>query len=69
MCDRKYMFVDKSTFCTSKNGQNIPKKRQQEKNIFLDSSDYNIFFSRIKENNFLFNYNPHNFFVETRKKK
>ena len=30
MCDRKYMFGDKSTFGSSQNGQNMPKKGQQE---------------------------------------
>ena len=34
MCDRKYLFVDKSTFGSSQNGQNISKIGQQEK-IFL----------------------------------
>ena len=34
MCDRKYMFVDKSSFGSSYNDQNMPKKGQQEKNIF-----------------------------------
>ena len=35
MCDtRKYMFGDKSTFGSSKNGHNMPKKGQQE-NIFF----------------------------------
>ena len=34
ICDRKYIFGDKSTFGSSKNGQNISKKGQQEK-IFL----------------------------------
>ena len=32
MCDRKYMLGDKSTF--GSNGQNIPKRGQQEK-IFV----------------------------------
>ena len=31
MCDRIYMFGDKSTFGSSQNGQNMPKKGQQEK--------------------------------------
>ena len=31
ICDRKYMFGDKSTFGSSQNGQNMPKKGQQEK--------------------------------------
>ena len=35
MCDRKYMFGDKSTFGSSQNGQNMPKKGQQEKIFFL----------------------------------
>ena len=30
MCDRKYMFGDMSTFGSSQNGQNMPKKGQQE---------------------------------------
>ena len=30
MCDRKYMFGDKSTFGSNQNGQNMPKKGQQE---------------------------------------
>ena len=34
MCDRKYMFGYKSTFGSSKNGQNIPKKGQQENFFF-----------------------------------
>ena len=36
MCDRKYMFAfgEKSTFGSSQNGQNMPKKGQQEKIIF-----------------------------------
>ena len=34
MCDRKYMFVDKSTFGSSQNGQNMPKKGKQEKIFF-----------------------------------
>ena len=29
MCDIKYMFGDKSTFGSSYNGQNMPKKGQQ----------------------------------------
>ena len=32
---RKYMFGDKSTFGSSKNGQNLPKKGQQEKIFFV----------------------------------
>ena len=35
VCDRKYMFGDKSTFGSSLNGQNIPKKGQQEKIFFV----------------------------------
>ena len=31
MCDEKYMFGYKSTFGSSQNGQNMPKKGQQEK--------------------------------------
>ena len=31
MCDRKYVFGDKSTFGSSQNGQNMHKKGQQEK--------------------------------------
>ena len=31
MCDRKFMFGDKSTFGSSQNGQNMPKKDQQVK--------------------------------------
>ena len=34
MCDRKYMFVDKSTFGSSQNGKKMPKKGQQEKIFF-----------------------------------
>ena len=34
ICDRKYMFGDKSTFGSNQNGPNMPKKGQQEK-IFL----------------------------------
>ena len=30
ICDRKYMFLDKSTFGSSSDGQNMPKKGQQE---------------------------------------
>ena len=30
VCDRKYMFGDKSIFCSSYNGQIMPKKGQQE---------------------------------------
>ena len=33
-CARKYMFGDKSTFGSSLNGQNMPKKGQQE-NVFF----------------------------------
>ena len=35
MCDRKYMFDDNSTFGSSQNGQNMPKKGQQEKIFFV----------------------------------
>ena len=35
MCDRNYMFADKSSFGSSQNGQNIPKKGQQEKLFFI----------------------------------
>ena len=35
MRDRKYMFCDKSTFGSSQNGQNIPKKGQKEKICFF----------------------------------
>ena len=31
---RKYMFDDKSTFGSSYNGQNMPKKGQQERIVF-----------------------------------
>ena len=34
MCDRRYMFGDKYTFGSSQNGQNMPKKGQQEKKYF-----------------------------------
>ena len=34
MCDIKYMFGDQSTFGSSQNGQNMPKKGQQEKILF-----------------------------------
>ena len=33
MCDRKYMFGDKSTFGSNYNDQTMPKKRN--KNIFF----------------------------------
>ena len=38
MCDRKCMFGDKSTFGSSLNGQNMPKKGQQEKkkNLYIE---------------------------------
>ena len=32
---RKYMFGDKSTFGSSKNGQNMPKKGKKEKNLYI----------------------------------
>ena len=35
MCNRKYMFGDTSTFGSSLNGQNMPKKEQQEKTFFV----------------------------------
>ena len=35
MCDIKYMFSDKSTFGSSSNGQNMPKKRSTRENIIL----------------------------------
>ena len=35
MCDRKYIFGDKSTFGWNQNGHNMPKKGQKQKNIFL----------------------------------
>ena len=38
MCDRKCMFEDKSTFGSCFNGQNMPKKGQQEKIVFLHST-------------------------------
>ena len=34
ICARNYMFDDKSTFGSSQNDQNMPKKGQQEK-IFI----------------------------------
>ena len=34
MCDRKYMFGYMPTFGSSQNGQNMPKKGQQEKIFF-----------------------------------
>ena len=34
MCDRKYIFGDKFTFGYNWNGQNMPKKVQQEKMFF-----------------------------------
>ena len=34
MCDRKYMSGDKSTYGSSQNGQNMPKKGYQEKIFF-----------------------------------
>ena len=34
ICARKYIFGDKPTFDSNQNGQNMPKKGQQEK-IFL----------------------------------
>ena len=38
MCDKKYMFGDKSTFGLSQNGQNMPNKGQQEKTFFCTLS-------------------------------
>ena len=35
LCDRKNMFGDKSTFGSSQNGQNMPKKRSTRKKICL----------------------------------
>ena len=35
MCDRKYMFGDKSTFGSSQNGQKKAQKRSTIQNIFL----------------------------------
>ena len=35
MCDRKYMFGDKSTFGSSQNSQNIPKKCQQDFFLYI----------------------------------
>ena len=34
LCAKKYIFGDKSTFGKSQNGQNMPKKGQQEKVFF-----------------------------------
>ena len=34
MCDRKYLIGDRSKFGSSKNGQNMPKKRSTRKNTF-----------------------------------
>ena len=34
MFDRRYIFGDKYTFGSSQNGQNMPKKGQQEKKYF-----------------------------------
>ena len=42
ICERKNMFGDKSTFGSSWNGQNMPKKGQQEK-IFLCTFNKGIF--------------------------
>ena len=36
MCDRKYMFGEKSAFGSSQNDQNMPKKGSTRKNIFLN---------------------------------
>ena len=35
MCNRKYMFGDKSTFSSSKNGQNMPKNVDKKKYFFV----------------------------------
>ena len=35
MCNRKYMFGDKSKFGSSQHAQNMPKKGQQEKYFFV----------------------------------
>ena len=36
MCGKKDMFVGKSAFGSSQNGQNMPKKGQQEeKNVYI----------------------------------
>ena len=35
MCDGKYMLGDKSTFGSSQNGQNIPKKFNKKKYFFV----------------------------------
>ena len=43
MCDRKYMFGDKSTIGSSWNGQNMPKKGQQEKLFFLYKGQLPLF--------------------------
>ena len=44
-CDRKYMFGDKSTFGSRLNGQNMPKKGQQEKIFFwtLGNETYSFY--------------------------
>ena len=34
VCDRKYMFGDKSIFCSSYNGQIMPKKRSTRIYLF-----------------------------------
>ena len=35
MCARKYIFGDKSTFGSSQNGQNMPKKVNNKKYFFV----------------------------------
>ena len=35
MCDRKYMFGDKSTFGTIQNGQDVPPKKLKKKYFFV----------------------------------
>ena len=42
MCDRKYMFGDKSTFGSSQNCQNMPKKGQQENGKERKSMNGNV---------------------------
>ena len=45
MFDNEYMFGDKSTFGSSQDGQNMPKKGQQEK-IFFCSLNKGKFLNR-----------------------
>ena len=58
MCARKYMFGDKSTFGSCQNGQNMPKKGQQEINIFCSARMvhglYSSFFEPEPKSIFLF---------------